>query len=94
MAASLKDIAGWFEDGKNDKASFMIVMCDSFDHEDYPVYVYAPAQFAGVYAEKEKAPMQRIMEVYDLGKPWREQTTGRVFNCPAGFPATSASEPK
>lgn len=85
MAATLKDIARWFEDGKKDKASFMIVMCDTFDHEDYPVYVYAASQFAGVYAEKARAPMQRIMEVYDLNKPWAQQSDGLSFNTPSGF---------
>lgn len=89
MAASLKDIAEWFESGKTDKASFMIVMCDTYDHDDYPVYVYAASQFAGVYAEKKAAPMQRVMEVYDLNKPWPEQAKWRAFNFPAGFSDTS-----
>jgi hypothetical protein len=79
---SLRDIADWFEEGKRNKAKFMIVMCDTFDHSDYPCYVYATSQFWGVYAEKEKASMQRIMEVYDLSKPWATQTSGRVFNTP------------
>jgi hypothetical protein len=39
MAASRNDIKRWFERGVEQKATHMIVVCDTFDHEDYPVYV-------------------------------------------------------
>ena len=44
----------------------MIVVCDTWDHEDYPVYVQEgedPRARAGEYTEKN---MQRVMEVYAL----------------------------
>ena len=33
------DIGEWFDDGVELGASHMIIVCDTFDHEDYPVYV-------------------------------------------------------
>ena len=80
--ASLKDIAGWFEDGKARKAAYMIVVCDTFDHDDYPVYTNAGDEFWAKYDAVNCQNMQRIMEVYDLDKPWSEQTAGRVWNVP------------
>jgi hypothetical protein len=82
MAASLKDIAGWFERGKKASSLYMIVVCDTFDHEDYPVYVDPGEDFWSVHAEYDGTNMQRIMEVYDLNKPWTQQTEGRVWNVP------------
>ncbi len=60
----------------------MIVVCDSFDHEDYPVYVDPGEDFWDVFAEYSGKNMQRIMEVYDLQKPWTQQIDGRVMNTP------------
>jgi hypothetical protein len=82
MAASLSDIAGWFERGKKGGSLYMIVVCDTFDHDDYPVYVDPGEDFWSVHAEYNGKNMQRIMEVYDLNKPWTSQSTGRVFNTP------------
>lgn len=83
MAVSLKDIAGWFEEGKSRKAAYMIVVCDTFDHDDYPVYANA-ADFWTKHAAVNGQNMQRIMEVYDLNKSWVSQssTLARVMNTP------------
>lgn len=81
MAASLQDIAEWFERGKQDGATHLIVVCDTFDHDDYPVYTSEP-HFWQQYDAYNGKNMQRIMEVYDLRKPWSEQTKGRVWNVP------------
>jgi hypothetical protein len=41
MTATRKEIEGWLDDLYNSKnATHMLVMCDQFDYEDYPVYVY------------------------------------------------------
>jgi hypothetical protein len=81
VGTSLKDIAGWWENGKEQKAAFMIVVCDSFDHEDYPVYT-TREDFWSKYQHYDGKNMQRIMEVYDYGKSWQSQTSGRVWNTP------------
>lgn len=38
MAASLEDIKRWVNN-REPKHTHMLVVCDEFDHEDYPVYV-------------------------------------------------------
>lgn len=72
MAASKQDISRWFDDGKADAWDYMIVVCDTFDHEDYPVY----CSFKEVnkkYDEYSKASMQRVMEVYHLNSDKQRQ---------------------
>lgn len=81
MAATMSDIRGWFERGVAEGATHMIVVCDTFDHEDYPVFV-APDEDV---REKEKSysgkNMQRVMEVYNLGMDMGDQLgQHRAFN--------------
>lgn len=39
MAASKYDITCWFQDGVVNGKTHMIIICDTYDYEDYPVYV-------------------------------------------------------
>lgn len=66
MPATQDDIFGWLAEGKFQGATHVIVVCDSFDYDDYPVYVMPgedPMKVATAYGQK---PMQRVMEVYSL----------------------------
>lgn len=79
------EILNWFKEGQKKKATHMIVVCDTFDHEDYPVYVTRKQDPKVVYAEYSGKNMQRVMEVYALHKPFREQAgivdgVGRAFD--------------
>ncbi len=93
MGTSLKDIAGWWEEGKAEGAAFMIVVCDTFDHEDYPVWIAPGEDFYAKYDHYNGQNMQRIMEVYDFSKPWATQAGRRAFNLPPRSAATSSPEP-
>ncbi len=42
----------------------MLVVCDNFSYEDYPVYVSKSKQVRKVYAKYEERNMQQVMEVY------------------------------
>lgn len=44
----------------------VIIVCDTFDHEDYPVYVKAGESVKERFAHYNGPNMQRVMEVYDL----------------------------
>lgn len=66
MAATKADIARWFGEGVRDKAVYMIVVCDTFDHEDYPVYAMTDTQVLEQFDQHDGQNMQRVMEVYDL----------------------------
>ena len=72
MGTTAEDIKGWFDDGVKQKADYMLVVCDTFDWEDYPVY----CSTAEYWKERKahSANMQRIMESYDLHQSKDSQT--------------------
>lgn len=81
MAATRLDIQGWLTTGHEKKATHVIVVVDTFDHEDYPVYVMAEENVRDRYEEFNGKNMQRVMEVYNLSLPDDEQLAQkRVFN--------------
>lgn len=81
MAASRDDIRSWFDRGVDQKATHLIVVCDTYDHDDYPVYVISGDDAREKYKEYSGKNMQRVMEVYDLSKPRDEQMNQhRAFN--------------
>lgn len=66
MAATRDDISRWFDDGVAEGATHMIIVTDTFDWEDFPVYVL-PGQSARVQADDHRSrSMQKVMEVYSL----------------------------
>lgn len=85
MATTKEDIGRWFARGVEDGARHMLVVCDTFDYDDYPVYTKTDAECLAKY--KAPGEMQKVMEVYDLGADMAEQlNTHRVFRLPT--PAT------
>jgi hypothetical protein len=58
----------------------MVVVCDTFDYEDYPVYVMPGENARERAAECDAQSMQRVMEVYRLADSIEEQLAeDRVF---------------
>jgi hypothetical protein len=77
------EISSWFDRGldSEDKPTHMLVVCDTFDYEDYPVYVKPEQDAKSVYDAFNKKNMQKVMEVYNLGVDKQIQmNTARVFN--------------
>lgn len=58
---------------EDDNLSHMIVVCDTFDHEDYPVYVKKSENVRDRAREYEGKNMQRIMEVYSKTYSFEDQ---------------------
>lgn len=56
----------WRKEGIKKKAAFMIVVCDTFDHSDYPVYVMPGEDLQKAQKKYDGNNMQRIMETVDL----------------------------
>lgn len=75
MAATRQDIEGWFDRGVAQRARHMLVVCDSFDYDDYPVFTTTDADCLFWY--KNPGEMQRVMEVYDLRADKAEQMNER-----------------
>ena len=66
MAASMQDIRGWLAHGKAQGATHVVVVCDTFDHDDYPVFVMPGENVRKRTEEYNSKNMQRVMEVYSL----------------------------
>jgi hypothetical protein len=66
MAATKGDLRGWFDRGVQQGAKYMIVVCDTFDWDDYPVFVSPDEDIAAAKKRYDGTNMQKIMEVYDL----------------------------
>lgn len=73
MGTSKETIRDWFKDGVKDKQRprYMIVLCDTFDHDDYPTYQKTEEQARALM--KSPGDMQRVMEVYDLQADMEKQ---------------------
>lgn len=69
MGTTKEEISTWFDAGVALGATHMIVACDTFDHEDYPVYVKFGEDVHEKYKEYNGQDMQRVMEVYSLRLP-------------------------
>lgn len=59
-------IRDWLDKGKENGARYMLVVYDSWDHEDYPVYVMPENNLPEVCNRIHGHNMERIMECYDL----------------------------
>ena len=81
MAASKVDINEWFDSGLEQGATHLIVVCDSFDWEDYPVFVRPGQDAREVSNDYSGQEMQRVMEVYSLSQDKDTQMAQhRAFN--------------
>lgn len=62
---SKSEISSWFDRGVESGATHMIVVCDTFDYEDYPVFVM-PDDNIETKLIQYRGNMQRVMEVYNM----------------------------
>lgn len=81
MAVSKATIRQWLLEAQKENATHCIIVCDSFDYEDYPVPVLKSQSVSERLKEFTFENMQRVMEVYDLRKPLEPQLAqGREYN--------------
>ncbi len=74
-------ISEWFDEGLKLKASHLIVVCDTFSHDNYPVYTESEERARIEYKEHHAKDMQKVMEVYNLSLSKSEQLSkGMCFN--------------
>ena len=81
MGTTREEISGWFERGVAHGATHMIVVCDTFDWDDYPVFVKADEQVADRVKAFDGVNMQKIMEIYNLSMDRDDQLAQhRAYN--------------
>ncbi len=66
MATTREDIKRWVATGVENGSTHVIVLCDSFSYEDFPVYVQPGEDVREVERAHLRNPMTRTMEVIDL----------------------------
>lgn len=66
MAASLQEVNEWIAIGKKKGATHVISVCDTFDWDDYPVYVMPDQDVVEREAHYRNSSMQKINEVIEL----------------------------
>jgi len=64
MAATRQEIASWLDELYAGDATHLIVVCDTFGWDDYPVFVSPNEDVHERIAHYSNASMQRIMEIY------------------------------
>ena len=75
------DIRNWLLEGQQQKATHCIIVCDTFDYEDYPVYVTKRQDVHEIEKRYSGVNMQQVMEIYNLKKSLDSQLNQRFcFN--------------
>lgn len=65
MGTTQAEIRNWLLEGRAQGATHTIVVCDTFDHSDYPVHVEPGENVREKVAEYgDPNRMSRVMEVY------------------------------
>ena len=66
MAASKSNIREWINHGLEAGATHVICVCDTFEWEDFPVYVGKNESVHIKLASCQRSSMNTVMEVYNL----------------------------
>lgn len=59
-------IEKWFDTAKDQGSRYLLVVCDRFDWEDYPVTANTDKECLEKIGTYNGPNMQKVMEVYDL----------------------------
>ena len=82
MPTTTNDIRMWLKEAKESNCTHLMVVCDTYDWEDYPINIYPKGEspYPTAHDDLEKAikqfdglNMQKIMEIYDLSKDVEKQ---------------------
>ncbi len=76
MSLGIETIKNWLNRADTDM-THMLVVCDTFDYDHYPVFVRKNESVDTVYKNYLQKDMQRVMEVYNLSMSIEEQLKER-----------------
>jgi hypothetical protein len=83
MRTTVTTIREWLKEAQKQGATHMIVACDTFNYEDYPVFVMLGENARTIAAQHNNpGEMTRLMEVYNLSMDIEAQLAPgtKVFN--------------
>jgi hypothetical protein len=79
MGTTKEEIKAWLENAKSKGATHMLVVCDTFDYEDYQVHVMPGESVEKAIEKYKNMSMSKVMEVYSLSLPIDTQL--KEFRC-------------
>ena len=81
-----QQIINWFKEGVNVGFSYLIVVCDTFGYENYPVYVATEDELHPTYDRYNGVEMQKVVEIYNLTSDMDAQLKQeQTFSVPENF---------
>jgi hypothetical protein len=82
MVASKEDIKRFFKRFNKNIHSHMLVVCDTYDYDDYPVFVLKTENVLKLIGKYNEKSMQKVIEVYsgdiDFEKQLHEERSWNV----------------
>ena len=69
---TIDEIRDWLKSERINDCSHMIVVCDTYDYEDYPVYIQQGSDIQKEI-DQRNSQFSKVMEVYDLSKDIEKQ---------------------
>lgn len=69
MPTTKPDIYRWLQSARSQGKSHVVVVVDTFSHEDYPIYTDNPR----AEATRVQGTGDRVMEVYSVNQDWHHQ---------------------
>lgn len=73
MGTTKNDIRNWLKEKDKSEVSHVLIVCDTFDHSDYPVQVPIGKHVDDIISQYHGSDMQKVMEVYNLNMDIEEQ---------------------
>jgi len=70
------DISNWVRNGWGRGYTHLIIVCDTFNYEDYPVYVSSNEKITEII-DKYNKNMQKVIEVYSYSLNLNSQLAER-----------------
>lgn len=81
MATTVNEIRNWLKKMREGGYTHMIVTVDTFDYEDYPVYISKNQNVREEEARINSTTFNRVMEIYSANLTDEEQLSQfRAFN--------------
>lgn len=66
MTATRNNVDKWIEIGKEKRSRWILSMCDTYDYEDYPIYVDSSENIKTVIKFNQTQSMQKINEIISI----------------------------
>lgn len=84
MKLEKETLKNWFLEGKDTNHDYMIIVKDTFDYDQYPVYASVD-NFWSTHSKFNNVNMQQIVRVYNLKMSLLDQLHG-IVDLPARKP--------